>query len=313
MSGAKNRFVVLDGVSRKLRVTPDFARFLASRKRGGPGCDQALLLEPAEEGDGADFRYRIFNADGGEVGQCGNGARCVWRFARESGLTDKDELVLRTHEFRTGKIVVRAGDAPGTVRALLGTPRFEPRDIPLRRPSRVPFYTTILRTEHSARTAAALGDRAAASMALHHERVEGGKKPGGRFVFAALSLGNPHAVLRAARDLGADAAKAARALGMQADVFPAGANVGFYYPEEDGALRLRVIERGVGETKACGSGAVAAAVVAIREKEVAGAAATVRMRGGELLCGWDGGDAPAWIEGEALLEKRGETEAPDLA
>ena len=310
MSGAKNRFVVLDGVSRPLQVTPDFARFLASRKRGGPGCDQVLLLQPAQEGDEADFRYRIFNSDGGEVGQCGNGARCAWRFLRENELSDKDEIVLRTHEFRTGKIIARAGDEPNTVRALLGAPRFEPKDIPLRRPSRVPFYNATLRTERFAQIAAAMGNPQSPLASLRHERADG-VKPGGRFVFASLSLGNPHAVVRVEKEHGADAGKVGRALGALADVFPAGANIGFYYPEADGALRLRVMERGAGETKSCGSGAAAAAVIAIRERETSGGAVIVRTRGGDLRCGWDGGDSSAWIEGEAKMEKRGETDAPD--
>ena len=310
MSGAKNRFVVLDGVSENLRVTPRTARFLASRRGGGVGCDQVLLLEPAQSGDEADFRYRIFNADGSEVGQCGNGARCAWRFLRESGLSDKDEIVLRAEEFRVEKITVRAGETPDTVRAILGPPQFEPKDIPLRRPSRVPFYNLTLRTPRYAQMAADLGAPESDRQSLRHERVEG-EKPCGRFVFAALSLGNPHAVLRVEKDHGSHFGNIGRAFSAQADVFPAGANVGFYYPEADGALRLRVYERGAGETKSCGSGAVAAAVVAIREGEVDGTAVTVRTRGGEVRCGWDGGTSSAWIEGEAKMEKRGETEAPE--
>lgn len=310
MSGAKNRFVVLDGVSENLRVTSDTARFLASRKAGGVGCDQVLLLEPAQSGDEADFRYRIFNADGGEVGQCANGARCAWRFLRESGLCDKDEIILRAEEFRVEKITVRSGEAPETARAILGPPQFEPKDIPLRRLSRVPFYNLVLRTERYAQMAADLGVPDAERQSLRHERVAG-KKPGGRFVFASLSLGNPHAVLRVEKDHGSHFGNIGRAFAAQADVFPAGANVGFYYPESDGALRLRVYERGVGETKSCGSGAVAAAVVAIREREVEGTAVTVHTRGGEVRCGWDGADSAAWIEGDAKLEKRGEAEAPE--
>ena len=311
MSGAKNRFVVLDGVSENLRVTPDTARFLADRKKSKLGCDQVLLLEPAREGDEADFRYRIFNADGGEVGQCGNGSRCAWLFLRESKLCDKEEIILRAEEFRVETITVRPGGAPGAVRAVFGPPQFDPKDIPLRRPSRVPFYNLVLRTKRYAQLAAELGAPDSGRPGLRHEAVEGGK-PGGRFVFAALSLGNPHAVLRVEKDHGAHFGNIGRALSAQADVFPSGANVGFYYPE-DGALRLRVYERGAGETKSCGSGACAAAVVAIREREVEGTSVTVRTRGGDLLCGWDGADSPAWLEGEAKLESRGEVEAPDPA
>ena len=311
MSGAKNRFVVLDGVSRAVHVTPDFARFLADRRQSKIGCDQVLLLEPPRDGDEADFRYRIFNADGGEIGQCGNGARCAWLFLRESEISDRDEIVLRAEEFRVEKITVRAGDAPGTVRAILGPPQFEPKDIPLRRLSRVPFYNLVLRTPRYAKMAAELGVADSDRPALRHESVKG-KKPGGRFVFAALSLGNPHAVLRVEQDHGANFGNIGRALCAQADVFPGGANVGFYHME-DGAVRLRVYERGAGETKSCGSGACAAAVVALREREADGAAVTVRTRGGDLLCGWDGADSPAWIEGEAKLESRGEVAAPDPA
>ena len=314
MSGAKNRFVVLDGVGASLRVTPAVARFFADRKQSGVGCDQVLLLESAQKDDEADFRYRIFNADGGEVGQCGNGARCAWRFLRESGLCDKDEIILRAEEFRVEKITVRPGEGAGSVRAIFGAPQFEPKDIPLRRPSRVPFYNLVLRTQRYAAIADEMGDAGAERQSLRHQAVGGagrGGKPGGRFIFAALSLGNPHAVLRVEKDHGAHFGNIGRALSAQADVFPAGVNVGFYYPETDGALRLRVYERGAGETKSCGSGAVAAAVVAIREREAEGTSVAVRTRGGEVRCGWDGADSPAWIEGEALLERRGEAEAPD--
>ena len=310
MSGAKNRFVVLDGVSETLRVTPQTARFLASRRDGGVGCDQVILLEPPQDGDGADFRYRIFNADGGEVGQCGNGARCAWQFLRETGLADKDEIVLRAEEFRVEKITVQPGEAPGSVRALFGKPQFEPKDIPLRRLSRVPFYNLVLRTPRYAKIAEDMGEPRSELQSMRHETAPG-KAPGGRFIFAALSLGNPHAVLRVARDHGAHIGNIGRAFAAQADVFPAGVNVGFYHPEDDGALRLRVYERGVGETRSCGSGAVAAAVVAIRENE-SPSPAVVRTRGGELKCGWDGADSPAWVEGEAKMERRGETiEVPE--
>ena len=311
MNGAKNRFVVLDGVRQNLAVSPALARFLADHKRGGPGCDQVLLLQPAPPDSDAHFTYRVFNADGGEVGQCGNGARCAHLFLRDSGIADDDEIVLlATRPGKTEKITVRPGDAPDSLRAVFEPPKFEPKDIPLRRPSRVPFYNIVVRTPTLAKIAADLGVPDAPSDALHHAAAPG-KKIGGRFIFAALSLGNPHAVLRVEKDHGAKFGNIGRALNAQWESFPAGINVGFYHPDGDNAIRLRVYERGVGETKSCGTGACAAAVVAVREGEVA-SPVVVRTRGGELLCGWDGkDDSPVWMEGVAVMEKRGEVEVPE--
>ncbi|MGI9298328.1 MAG: diaminopimelate epimerase [Gammaproteobacteria bacterium] len=257
MHSCGNDFVVIDAVRQTLPSEFPAAE-IASRRRG-VGCDQILILERAR-GGGADFNYRILNADGGEVGQCGNGARCVHAFLRRRKLTRSRRLRLRT---KTAEIVTEDAGKKG-VRAYLGTPVFAPAKIPLRRKKEQLWYSA--------------------------SAAEGGMCLPGRF--AALSLGNPHAIFAAEAE---DIVAAGEALNDRRKLFPEGVNAGFCRRTENGIF-VRVYERGAGETPSCGSGAAAAAAVFIR----GGACRSplrVTMRGGELLCGWRGEGHPAWLQG----------------
>ena len=254
MEGCGNDFVVIDALRHRLPEHLNFCK-LADR-HAGVGCDQILILQAPDKDDDADFIYRIINADGGEVGQCGNGARCAHYFLRRAGLTDKRRLRLRT----TSVAITTELRDGGRGRAYLGAPMFAPDHIPLCRQS-AEFYTA--------------------------ENINGS--------FAALSLGNPHAVFFVDDIKTTELRQTGASLNLETDVFPQGVNVGFCVIG-DKALRLRVYERGVGETKSCGSGATAAAVVAIKNKGLPNPV-SVAMSGGELLCGWVE-DGEAWLEGE---------------
>ena len=259
MHGLGNDFVVIDAINQSVDLTPEQVRFIADRHRG-VGCDQLLLVERPESA-GVDFRYRIFNADGGEVEQCGNGARCFARFVVDKGLTDRREIAVET---ASGVIRPRI-EADGQVTVDMGAPRFEPADIPFDAEARAERY------------ALDLGD-----VTLQ---------------IGAVSMGNPHAVILV-DDV--DSAPVAE-WGPRVEShprFPERTNVGFLQVVSRDRIRLRVYERGSGETQACGTGACAAAVVAqlwgLVDDEVA-----VDLPGGRLLIRWTGGEAPVFMTGPA--------------
>ena len=259
MHGLGNDFVVVDGVAAPVRLDAALVRHIADRHRG-VGCDQLLLVEPAGD-PSADFAYRVFNADGGEVEQCGNGARCVARFLREHGLTGRDALTLAT----AGGPVRTELLADGRVAVDMGAPRFAPPEIPFVADAEAEAYTLAV-------------DDATCSI-------------------GAVSMGNPHAVLRCAD---VDAAPVAE-LGPRIEQhprFPRRANVGFMQLVDRARVRLRVWERGVGETAACGTGACAAAAVG-RRRGLVDERVTVELAGGELVIEWAGGDNPLWMTGPA--------------
>ncbi len=259
MHGLGNDFVVFDGVRQRVELGPEELRRIADR-RLGVGCDQVLLVE-ASPTPGVDFRYRIFNADGGEVEQCGNGARCFVRFVREQGLTDKTEIRVET---ASGIIVPRL-EADGEVTVDMGVPRFAPAEIPF------------------------LAEREAETYRLEVN--------GAVLDIAALSMGNPHAVQIVA-DI--DAAPVAT-LGAAIEThpcFPRRVNAGFMQIVDRQRIRLRVYERGVGETLACGTGACAAAVAGLRWGRLA-SPVCVETRGGRLLIAWGGAGAPVFMTGPA--------------
>lgn len=261
MHGAGNDFVVLDGVTQRLRLRPRDIRRLADRQRG-IGCDQVLVVEPP--GDPAvDFRYRIFNADGREVAQCGNGARCFARFVHHRKLSGKSVLLVET---ATGSLTLRYRDH-NDIEATLGIPAFEPAQVPLRRESYADSY-----------------------------RVEVGEET---LELAALSLGNPHAVLRVDDVAAAPVERIGADLNAHPD-FPEGVNVGFLAPSGSGHGQLRVYERGVGETLACGSGACAAAIIGLRRGWFEGAV-TLALPGGELTVSWDGDGTPVRLAGPTAI------------
>ena len=261
MHGAGNDFVVLDGVTQQLRLRPRDLRRLADR-HFGVGCDQILVVEPPGD-PGVDFRYRIFNADGREVAQCGNGARCFARFVRHRKLSGKRELLVET---ASGTLALTHRDHH-EVEAVLGAPAFEPGAIPLRQAERRDSYR----------------------IEIEGETVE----------LAALSLGNPHAVLRVDDVESAPVERMGKALNAH-PAFPEGVNVGFLAPESKQRGRLRVYERGVGETLACGSGACAAAVVALQRGWFEGAV-TLALPGGELSVSWAGEGEPVHLAGPTAI------------
>jgi diaminopimelate epimerase len=275
MQGAGNDFVVLDGITQHVELAPDQLRRLADR-RFGIGADQILLVE-RPQGAGVDFRYRIFNADGGEVEQCGNGARCFVRFVHDRGLTHKRAIRVET----LGGIIEPRLEDDGRVTVDMGVPAFEP--------SRVPFDAEglVARTEQ--------GDR------LWPLEI------GGRTIeFSVLSIGNPHAV-QVVDDV--EQAPLARdgPLIEHHRRFPRRVNAGFMQVLDRQAIRLRVWERGAGETLACGSGACAAAVAGILRGAL-DSPVTVHARGGELRIAWAGAGRAVLMSGPAQAVFEGEIE-----
>jgi diaminopimelate epimerase len=268
MQGLGNDFVVLNGLSRPLPLGSDALRRLADR-RFGVGCDQVLVVEPPRE-PGTEFYYRIFNADGGEVEQCGNGARCFARYVHDRGLTTRTEIRVGT---LSGVIVPRL-EADGQVTVNMGEPILEP--------ARIPFV--------------------APAPALTYELAVDGRN----VTISALSMGNPHAVQIVAD---VDTARVAEEgpLIERHPRFPQRANAGYMEILDRGRIRLRVFERGVGETLACGTGACAA-VVAGAMRGMLDARVTVSTRGGDLRIAWAGAGAPVMMTGPAETVYEGEIE-----
>lgn len=259
MHGLGNDFMVFDAIHQDVQLSSEQIRRWANRYTG-VGFDQLLLVESAQQA-GVDFRYRIFNADGSEVAQCGNGARCFARFVREQGLSDKDELVVET----ASGIIKLYHEANG-VRVNMGAPRFESQDIPL----------TLIRAPHYLLS---LGDDVV--------------------TFYAVSMGNPHAVIEVDNIDEADVVSIGAALQARADIFPESVNVGFVQIVSREQVRLRVYERGSGETQACGTGA-SAAMAALRSADLVDEQVRVSLLGGDLMIRWSGDESePLWMTGPA--------------
>ena len=282
MHGAGNDFVVLDETQHRLNLSAAQYRFLADR-HFGVGADQILTVRPSPA-DGVDFEYIIHNADGGEVGQCGNGARCFARFVHDQGLTKKTVLRVRT---RSGDIQpVLTED--GRVRVDMGLPRFALPDIP--------FDGT---------------DLAAQSFgAWERWRVRPEGAPASLSLAGLVSMGNPHAVLCVASTEQTDV----QGLGAEVQAnprFTEGVNVGFMQVISRQAIQLRVFERGVGETLACGTGACAAVVAGIRWG-LLDPMVEVHTRGGDLQIAWSGGNGAVAMTGPAIKVFEGQLVLPDL-
>ena len=268
MHGLGNDFVVFDGVRQAVALTPEQCRRIADR-HFGVGCDQILLVEQSSRDD-VDFRYRIFNADGGEVEQCGNGARCFVRFVHDQGLTAKTAIRVET---ASGVIEPRLLDS-GLVTVNMGAPRFAPADIPF----------------------------VAEAEALTYPL-----KVGQHVIdIAAVSMGNPHAVLRV-NDLDSAPVDILGAAIESHARFPQRANAGFMQVLTPHDIRLRVYERGAGETLACGTGACAAAVAGIRQGWLT-SPVSVHTRGGDLIIEWAGMGHPVLMTGPAVTVFEGEIE-----
>ena len=268
MHGLGNDFVVLDGFSQPIDLSAEQLRYLADR-HFGVGCDQILLVEKPSQ-PGVDFRYRIFNADGGEVEQCGNGARCFVRFVHDQGLTDKAEIRVET---MSGVIGPRL-EANGLVTVDMGVPVFEPERIPFVSPTGEIVQKLMV------------GDR--------------------EVMITALSMGNPHAV-QVVPDV--DRAPVERD-GPQIEShprFPQRVNAGFMEIVDRHAVRLRVYERGAGETLGCGTGACAAVVAGI-SRGLVDSPVRVETRGGELNIAWNGAGTPVLMTGPAVTVFSGEIE-----
>ena len=264
MQGLGNDFVVLDGVRQRVELSPQQVRALADR-RFGVGCDQVLLVERAR-GD-ADFRYRIFNADGGEVEQCGNGARCFVVFVRDQGLTTKRDLRVET----AGGLIVPRLEADGQVTVDMGVPRFAAADVPF------------------------TGGEGTLEEILDVD--------GAPVRISVLSMGNPHAV-QVVPDVDAAPVTTQGPRIERHARFPQRANAGYMQVVDRATIRLRVWERGVGETLACGTGACAAVVVGIR-RNLVDSPVRVRARGGELLIAWAGDGRPVQMTGPAVTVYEG--------
>ncbi|SFU98378.1 diaminopimelate epimerase [Polaromonas sp. YR568] len=281
MQGAGNDFVMLDETKKSLGLTTAQYRFLADR-HFGVGADQILTVRPAPEA-GIDFEYVIHNADGGEVEQCGNGARCFVRFVREQGLTTKDVVRVKT---LSGVIEPRM-QADGRVTVDMGAPVFEPVRIPFDATGLVP-----VKEGPWEKWPLALAGQAAAPF------------------IAALSMGNPHAVQLVA-DVDTAPVLETGPLIENHVRFPRRVNAGFMQVVSRGQIRLRVYERGVGETLACGTGACAAVVAGIRWG-LLDARVDVMTRGGQLTIEWPGQlDAPVMMTGPATTVFESEIEIPD--
>lgn len=259
MHGLGNDFMVVDGVTQNVFFSPEQIRRLADRNFG-IGFDQLLLVEPPYDPD-LDFHYRIFNADGSEVEQCGNGARCFARFVRNKGLTNKNKIRVSTS---SGKMTLRL-ERDGTVTVNMGVPILEPSLIPFK--AKKPEKTYLLQTAQQT------------------------------FLCGAASMGNPHCVLDV-EDVTSAAVAEIGALLTKHERFPRGVNVGFMQVINSSHIKLRVYERGAAETLACGTGACAAVVVGQIQGKL-DQQVRVDLPGGTLTINWEGEGKPLWMTGPA--------------
>lgn len=258
MHGLGNDFMVIDNVTQNIFLNNEQIAGLADRHRG-IGFDQLLMVEPPYDPD-VDFHYRIFNADGSEVQQCGNGARCFGRFIRHKGLSNKNRFKVST---KKGVIDIALGQ-DDQVQVDMGEPIFEPQQVPFK--ANKTEVTYILRAAEQT------------------------------FLCGVVSMGNPHCVILV-DDVDTAPVESVGALLTQHERFPEGANIGFLQIVNREHAKLRVFERGVGETQACGSGACAAAVWAILQDKLA-PTATIELPGGPLQLSWQQGQ-PVVMTGSA--------------
>ncbi len=259
MHGLGNDFVVIDAINQAVNLTPEQIRFMADR-HFGVGFDQLLLVEKPVSSN-ADFKYRIFNADGSEVAQCGNGARCFARFVREKNLFNGDEIRVDTN---TGQLVLKV-TYNDQVSVNMGIPKHAPSEIPLLADQEAQTYTVEIN--------------------------------GTWTKFGAVSMGNPHAVIQVNDIDLAPVFELGRLLESH-PLFPERANIGFMEIVSRNHIKLRVFERGAGETLACGSGACAAVVVGI-EQNLLDHEVTADLTGGQLTLSWAGLGQPVFMTGDA--------------
>lgn len=261
MHGLGNDFIVIDASSNPISLSPEQVRLLADR-RFGVGCDQLLLVE-APNTPNTEFHYRIFNADGTEVEQCGNGARCFARYVYDKGLTNNREIAVGT---AGGRIVLHL-ENDDQVRIDMSVPRLVPKDIPFDAPIEAISY----------------------SLQVDQDTIEIG----------AVSMGNPHAVLLV-DDVRRVPVERLGPIVERHPRFPKHVNVGFMTINARDAIELRVFERGVGETLACGTGACAAVVYG-RLRSLLDEQVKVALPGGTLVVSWRGKGHPVWMTGPATV------------
>ena len=267
MHGLGNDFVLIDCVSQSVQLSLEQLRYLANR-RIGIGCDQILLIERTESD--ADFRYRIFNSDGSEVEQCGNGARCLVRYVYDKGMTQKKEISVET----LGGIIFPKLEINGEVTVNMGIPKFEPKEIPFVADKRMLTYL----------------------LDVNEKQIE----------FSILSMGNPHAV-QIVEDINHLPILAEGSLIESHSRFPKNVNVGYMQIVNRKHINLRVHERGAGETLSCGTGACAAVVAGITQG-LLDSKVTASTTGGNLSICWKGGSNPVWMTGPAISVFDGEIE-----
>jgi len=259
MHGLGNDFVVIDAINQHITLTSEQIRFMSNR-HFGIGFDQLLLVEKPVS-DNADFKYRIFNADGSEVGQCGNGARCFARFVRDKKLSGKEEICVDTN---SGQLLLRFTEQD-LITVNMGIPKHNPIEIPLLAEQELMLY----------------------KVAVNDENIS----------FGAVSMGNPHAVIQVENVENAPVNSLGNILENHT-IFPERANIGFMQIINKKAIKLRVYERGAAETLACGSGACAAAVIGI-EQNLLDNDVCVELPGGNLQISWSGRGEPVLMTGPA--------------
>ncbi|MEE9327036.1 MAG: diaminopimelate epimerase [Cocleimonas sp.] len=269
MHGLGNDFVVIDAINQSISLSIEQIKAISDR-HFGIGCDQLLLVEKSGVED-ADFRYRIYNAEGSEVEQCGNGARCFAVFVRDQGLTDKTEISVVTN---SGKIILKV-ESEGVVRVDMGAPILNPQDIPF------------------------VSDKQATTYTLN---LEGGGDEN-KITFSAVSMGNPHAVILVDDVDKAGVERVGKAV-QKHPYFPHSVNVGFMQIIDRSTVKLRVYERGVGETQACGSGACAAVVAGIK-RALLDATVETQLLGGNLSIHWEGNQNPVMMSGPTATVFKG--------
>jgi diaminopimelate epimerase len=260
MHGLGNDFVVIDAINQSISLTTEQIKFIADRNFG-IGCDQLLLVEKPVSKN-ADFKYCIFNADGSEVGQCGNGARCFARFVRDKKLSNKNEITVDTN---SGQLVLRF-HPEGLITVNMGLPKHLPAEIPLNTNKEALDY----------------------NLMINETKVS----------FGAVSMGNPHAVIQVENIKTAAVSELGAILESHA-FFPKRANIGFMQIINRHHIKLRVFERGATETLACGSGACAAVVIGIENKWLDKQAIQVDLLGGSLSIDWLGRGYPVIMKGSA--------------
>jgi diaminopimelate epimerase len=259
MHGLGNDFMVIDNVTQNVFFSKEKIQRLADRNFG-IGFDQLLMVEPPYDPD-QDFHYRIFNADGSEVAQCGNGARCFARFVKLKGLINRNKINVST---KAGKMVLYL-EKDGQVTVNMGKPNFEPSAVPIKANKKENFY--LIRAKEQT------------------------------LFCGAVSMGNPHCVMEVENTETADVETIGPLLESH-ERFPEGVNVGFMQIIKPDHIRLRVYERGAGETLACGSGACAAVAIGQVQGKL-GKDVRVDLPGGSLKIRWQGGDSPLKMTGPA--------------